>query len=46
MLVANLWVMVHDRVVKIKSLEVVKAGAPDITWHWRFELGAELSKLQ
>ena len=41
---ANLWVMVHHRVVKIESLEVVKAGAPDIAGHWRFELGTKLGK--
>ena len=40
----NLWVMVHYRIMQVKSLEVVKACASDIFWHRRFELGTELSQ--
>ena len=43
---ANLGMMVHDRIVKIESLEVVKTCSPDISRHWRLELGTKLSKLQ
>ena len=38
--------MIHDRVVQVESLEVVKTSAPNIAWHWRFKLGTKLSKLQ
>ena len=41
----NLWVMVHYRIMQVKSLEVVKACASDIFWHRWFELGTKLSQL-
>ena len=36
--------MVHYRIMQVKSLEVVKTCASDIFWHRRFELGTELSQ--
>ena len=37
--------MVHYRIMQVKSLEVVKACASDIFWHRWFELGTKLSQL-
>ena len=37
--------MVHNRIVQVKSLEVVKACASDIFWHRWFEFGTKLSQL-